>query len=558
MLDESAVRTAAQAIAISLVVVALGGVSGAGAADYLPGFPVAIPSGGNGLFGRILVDDFGGGPELEIFCLRGENLVMYDATGQPMPGWPVTTAGCCYFHAAYLGNVTNQSPGKEIVLVGISRIRILNASGTALFPDLLSTGQFWRSDTLSLADLDGDGDDEILMVSWAVQSPGGVGFLYAYHGEGDPVAGYPLPIPVLEFGPNPTSIALGADLDYDGRAEICVTDILLNQQAWDDIPFVAMRSDGTVLPGFPFWPIGGNSVGFPTFADLDNDPNRKSEIVGSGFHTLHGLRFNGGIHWQVEFVPGCIDLEPIVGNFDLDPNLEVVLPGCGLQVFDPDTGSIVGVWSDGFAVDDWNLPTAGDIDGDGVDEIVLITRLLGTPQESRLHVIDPLTMQNEPGWPHSFGPIFGVTANVATLEDLDLDGDLEIIAILGGMLHVLDPPNPGAPVHRASWPTLRGNYARNRDYHYDKPPYPHLTRGDVNRDDQVDLGDVIRTGQVLFYGFPTKCPKAIDVNGDASEDIADVISLVSYLFLSGAPPVAPFPDCEPIPRTPECMVFSCP
>jgi hypothetical protein len=318
------------------------------------------------------------------------------------------------------------------------------------------------------------------------------------------------------------------------------------------------RADGTLLAGFPYESLGGQTVGVPAFGDLDRWGDWKAEIVGSGVQTLHGLQFDGTVHWQTPFIPGCTYAEPIIGNFDLDPNLEVAFSDDLLRVFDPDSGSIVGTWNEGFPSNASSRPTAGDMDGDGVDEIFMITTGGGGTPQTRLHVIDPLTMLNETGWPHEFGILHGETPLHATLEDLDLDGDLEIITILGSQIHVLDPPNPGAPVHRANWPTWRGNYARNRDYHYDKPPYPHLTRGDANRDDQVDLGDVLRIGQILFFGHPTKCPLAIDVNGDESRNIADMISLLNYLFLDGEEPALPFPDCTQVPRTPDCLIFACP
>jgi len=527
-------------------------------ADNYPGFPVAVPSATNGDISRLVVSDFGGGPEKEILCIRGNTLIMVDAAGAALPGFPLVLGPGLGFRDVFLGDVTTSYPGKEIVVTysGIEdRILILGPSGTPVLPDILEGDENWWNPTFFLADLDGDGDQEVLALDSITVN--GVGRIYAYHGDGASVTGFPLVIPFLQFDSDP-GYSAAADLDFDGRSEIAFTDNL-HASGGDDVPFVVVRSDGTLLPGFPYETLGGNTVGMPAFADLDGASNWKSEIVGSGLFSLIGLRFDGSIHWPMEFTPGCTFAEPIIGNFDLDPNLEVAISDFDLlQVFDPDTGYIVGTWNEGYYLNESMHPTAGDIDGDGIDELVMIAYLQGSPADAKLHVIDPLTMSNEPGWPHSFGPLNGEAPYHATLEDLDLDGDLEIITILGNMIHVLDPPNLGAPVYDASWPTYRANYARNRDYHYDKPPYPHFTRGDANRDDQIDLGDVIRIGQILFFGHPTKCPLAIDVNDDSSGNIADMVSLVSYLFLGGAEPVAPFPDCEPLPRTPECMIFACP
>jgi hypothetical protein len=67
---------------------------------------------------------------------------------------------------------------------------------------------------------------------------------------------------------------------------------------------------------------------------------------------------------------------------------------------------------------------------------------------------------------------------------------------------------------------------------------------------------------ILFSGgAPSSCPKSLDVNADGATNIADPISLLTYLFAGGPPPVAPFPLCglEPAPTAPDCATFSaCP
>ena len=78
-------------------------------------------------------------------------------------------------------------------------------------------------------------------------------------------------------------------------------------------------------------------------------------------------------------------------------------------------------------------------------------------------------------------------------------------------------------------------------------------RADTNLDGSIDIADHIFLGLILFDPaftvFP--CREACDVNGDLQVDVADMISIVSYLFAGGAAPAAPFPECgvDPDPAT---------
>ena len=79
---------------------------------------------------------------------------------------------------------------------------------------------------------------------------------------------------------------------------------------------------------------------------------------------------------------------------------------------------------------------------------------------------------------------------------------------------------------------------------------PQFRRGDGNVDGAVDIADVLFLGLHLFdptvNDYP--CREACETNGDAQIDIADMVYTLSYLFISGPPPGAPFPDCGPDPE----------
>ncbi|MGE3167092.1 MAG: hypothetical protein AB7O52_19475 [Planctomycetota bacterium] len=70
-----------------------------------------------------------------------------------------------------------------------------------------------------------------------------------------------------------------------------------------------------------------------------------------------------------------------------------------------------------------------------------------------------------------------------------------------------------------------------------------ILRGDLNDDLLVNVADPVTLLTYLFSGGTLDCLLPADVNGDDGVDIADGISLLTYLFSAGPPPVAPFPNC---------------
>jgi len=66
-------------------------------------------------------------------------------------------------------------------------------------------------------------------------------------------------------------------------------------------------------------------------------------------------------------------------------------------------------------------------------------------------------------------------------------------------------------------------------------------RGDVNRDWDVNMADVMALLEYLPGGEPPPNIDAADVNDDGRINYADCTYLLSYLFSGGTPPPAPFP-----------------
>ena len=76
------------------------------------------------------------------------------------------------------------------------------------------------------------------------------------------------------------------------------------------------------------------------------------------------------------------------------------------------------------------------------------------------------------------------------------------------------------------------------------PPALDYRRGDSNDDGIVNIADIIWLLSELFLSGPaTDCVGADDSNSDGLVDAADAVYTANMLFLAGPDPAAPYPDC---------------
>lgn len=290
------------------------------------------------------------------------------------------------------------------------------------------TGEYstndWRQPTV--ADLEGDGRQEILIV------------------HAGTTAGVPGRLVALRFdGSEMWSRALGAldpyadvpvvgDLEGDGLAEVFV-----------DVGAAGLiygfHGDGSPLGGR--WPVAaGVRALAKTLADLDGDGQLELiGLAGAGVEPAGGdvrelivLKASGEI-WRRWVLAACVptlDVPrpfPVVGDFDDDPELEIVAASsCSeLALFDirsPDA-PVWKVRCNGLL---YGSPAVGDVDGDCRSDLVIGAvdpqGSTGLGTRGGVHLFDR-TGEEHAGWPVRVECSF---PSSPALGDVDGDGALEI------------------------------------------------------------------------------------------------------------------------------------
>lgn len=204
----------------------------------------------------------------------------------------------------------------------------------------------------ALGDIDGDGQLEIVVGSGSSVEGGNGKKVYAWNGDGSLVSGWPQ----LASGDVPAPPALG-DLDGDGDLEIvigCGTDADPSCN-W----LYAWHGNGDSVSGFPVSPpnnswIGDTAQGLPyppVLADYDGDGLVEILLVHRGSFGIATVSNNG----QSENDPNLktaftLSSSPLVDDVDGDNHLEVVIGGSYQE--DSNSNGAVYIWDVNGGADD--------------------------------------------------------------------------------------------------------------------------------------------------------------------------------------------------------------
>ncbi len=317
-----------------------------------------------------------------------------------------------------------QIAGRDVITEVALPASHITAAASGLSPDQLSGfpvqvgghPNFSPSRGAALADLDGDGLPEIVVS--AVD-----GNVYAFDSEGDQVPGFPVStIQIPQYAP---SIA---DLEGDGDYEI----VQFTRGFTSGGRVYVIDHQGNVAPGYPKSINNSNLAGSPTLFDLDDDgtleilvPERDYPIGFLRVLEPDGTEWTNG-NWPVvlDHVPTG---SPAVGDIDGDGSPEVVYLSYE-SIFAVETdGSAVPGWPvsiGGGNRHSYTSPALADLDGDGTMEIAV-----GSHQGNSGYFVFEHDGTLRTGWPRSVGTW---TYGAPTIVDLDGDGDLEILGSRAG------------------------------------------------------------------------------------------------------------------------------
>jgi hypothetical protein len=324
----------------------------------------------------------------------------------------------------------------------------------------------------ALADLDGDGDREVISVS-------AEGDVFVRDPDGSILPGWPRHVDYFIDQSSP----LIEDLDRDGDLEIvliqhkrihvfdvqgrelsgwpqAVSDyVSCSPAAGDvdgdgDLEIVALSGDGLLvafdaagrlLPGWP-QDVGSESNTSPVLVDLDADGSGL-EILAAGYQgPLYAFRGDGtrvGGHWPVEMTDWGPS-SPAVGDLEGDGEIDIIGVDARGYVYRIDRRGRKQLLRRVPGTYTFSSPALGDLDGDGSQEIVL-----GSGLSDGSGYISVLDAEGRllPGWPVATGDLVAASPSLA---DVDGDGRPEVIVPdLSGelwLLHADGRPAGGWPI----------------------------------------------------------------------------------------------------------------
>ena len=325
-----------------------------------------------------------------------------------------------------------------------------------------------------VGDLDGDGDLEIV-VSHDDRR------IHAWHHDGSCVTGWPI------YRYNGDNLLRGGlsspvlgDIDGDGLPEVVVG---TQSPPWDGVSdpdynkgtVWGINGDSTNVPGFPIT-TEQYIHSSPALGDIDGD-GQLEIVVGAGWGTtgreniVYAWNHNGTLlsNWP-RVTDAVMKAPPALGDIDGDGVLEVVIgsgrhyscsTGKDLWAWNYDGSSVPGFPTEPPSPNSWISgsydmpydPILADIDGDGTIEIIIAHH--GSYGITIIESDSPITSEQR-----FVAELHGLEVS-PVVDDVDGDGKLEILAGGGdtnGVIVIWD--ENGAANSARPWPMFRQNVER--------------------------------------------------------------------------------------------------
>src|SRR5262249_46823297 len=315
---------------------------------------------------------------------------VWSADGTLLPGWPRKFSGA--FSHITIDDLDGDGRN-EIIMVSDS-IVVVDVNGVALPGWPKRPGPPFLS-APAIGDLDGDGRKEIVVEGINGPSP-----IFAYRADGSLLPGWPQNVnPSLGSSYQTPSEPVVGDLDGDGAAEIVVGST--------DGKVYAFRSDGSQLPGWPRLAKPA-AVNTPAIGDIDGD-GLPEVIAGVDRSSADSYSTNSLFAWHAD---------------------GTVLPGWPVQVS--------GISSSFFG---FGAPALADLGGDGKPDVVASSdSSYGAPFALNVYRYDGTKLGD---FPRPTLDVGAFPSNTVAIADLDGDGTLEMAWIdVDANLYVWDLPGP--------------------------------------------------------------------------------------------------------------------
>ena len=318
-----------------------------------------------------------------------------------VPGWPVQTGDTAF---APIALADMDGDGVDEVVTYSDRIYVWKGDGTLLpgWPQVLPP--IMAGDVpIMVGDLEGDGSPEIVLL--------GVDQVFAWAADGSAKPGFPIVLPIIPATETISELYPGflggtlADFDGDGKLEIAAPSY------WQGKVYM-WRHDGTAVPG---WPISieradiANLPKVPAAGDLDGDGSPEL-VIPVPQNKVYAWHYDGSpaAGWPVTLPDSPTSFA--LADFDHDGRASVIVGAGMLYGFTGDGSPIAGWPQSGM------MPAVADINGDGELEVVGSEGFWTYAYTKNGTVL--------PGWPQ-FQESY--TFNSPALADVDGDGGVDVL-----------------------------------------------------------------------------------------------------------------------------------
>lgn len=251
------------------------------------------------------------------------------------------------------------------------------------WPRSIFNGNSLYENSPTIADINRNGQLEVSITnSWGSYNPPNPPYVIAWRRNGAYLPGFPAALQpgVLQSSAD-AGISAAADISGDDKLELVLGD--------ENGYLYAFNHEGASLPGFPVHYGFQHGVFTPALADVDNDGKAEIAVISH--------------RWDSPYDNAFLRLLKVTSTGAVD------MPGFPINI---ERGAS-------------NSPAIGDVDGNGVMDIVYCTG--GAPDSSILAKIVAVDMTGQvlPGFPYVIGR--SSIGNSPTLYDITGDGKLEIL-----------------------------------------------------------------------------------------------------------------------------------